>query len=88
MKVEFLKQFSRDLDSITSLLVKKRVKNLILRIEATDNLSGIPDTKKLKGHRNAFRIRLGDYRLGIFLIKDTIVFARILNRKDIYDSFP
>lgn len=88
MKVEFLKQFSRDLDKVASKALKAKVVDLILALESADNLQSIPNAKKLKGHRNAYRIRMGDYRLGLFVDNETIVLARILHRKDIYKIFP
>ena len=61
---------------------------LIEKIESVQNLSQIPNTKKLKGHKSAYRIRLGDYRVGLFLEGSKVIFARILHRKDIYKLFP
>jgi mRNA-degrading endonuclease RelE of RelBE toxin-antitoxin system len=48
----------------------------------------IGNLKKLKGDENAYRIRIGDYRLGIFFDGETVIFARVLHRKDIYRYFP
>jgi mRNA-degrading endonuclease RelE of RelBE toxin-antitoxin system len=42
----------------------------------------------LVGFTTAYRIRIGDYRIGIFFKEDTVIFARILHRKDIYKLFP
>ena len=47
-----------------------------------------PNLKKLKGAGGYFRLRLGDYRVGIALEQETVVFVRFLNRKDIYKYFP
>ena len=88
MKVEFLKRFSKDLDDIKSKSVKQSVIRLIELMESVDSLEKIPNTKKLKGHRSAFRARLGDYRLGFFFENSTILLARFLHRKDIYKMFP
>lgn len=88
MRVEFLKSFSKDLDSIKSKSVKQSLIRLITLLEETDDLNGISNIKKLKGHRNAYRIRLGDYRLGFFLENGTILLARFLHRKEIYNVFP
>ena len=88
MKVEFLKSFSKDLDSINSKSVKQSLIRVIAILEKADNLSNIPNLKKLKGHRNAYRIRIGDYRLGFFSENAAIQLARILHRKDIYKLFP
>lgn len=88
MKVEFLKRFSKDLDDIKSKSVKQSVVRLIVLMETIDALDKIPNTKKLKGHRSAYRIRVGDYRLGFFFENSTILLARFLHRKDIYKLFP
>jgi mRNA-degrading endonuclease RelE of RelBE toxin-antitoxin system len=88
MKVEFLKKFSKDLDEVKVKSVKRSLIHLIEFIESADSLDDIPNTKKLKGHKTAYRIRVGDYRLGFFFENATIIFARFLHRKDIYKIFP
>jgi mRNA interferase RelE/StbE len=50
--------------------------------------SEIKNYKKLKGSFNTFRIKLGQYRIGIFIDNDTVEFVIILHRKDIYKYFP
>ncbi len=88
MKVEFLKKFSKDLDDIKSKFVKQSVIRLIELMETADSLDKIPNTKKLKGHKSAYRTRIGDYRLGFFFENSIILLARFLHRKDIYKIFP
>lgn len=45
------------------------------------------DLKKLKGHKTLYRIRRGDYRIVIDVIKEdkTILVAAIAHRKHVYD---
>jgi mRNA-degrading endonuclease RelE of RelBE toxin-antitoxin system len=88
LKVEFLKRFSKDLDEIKTKSVKQSIIRLIGLMETIDALDKIPNTKKLKGHKNAYRTRIGDYRLGFFFENSTILIARFLHRKDIYKIFP
>jgi mRNA-degrading endonuclease RelE of RelBE toxin-antitoxin system len=88
MKVEFLKKFSKDLDNLNSKSVKESLIRIIETIESAKSLDELPNTKKLKGHRTAYRIRVGDYRLGFFFERSTIILARIVHRKDIYKIFP
>lgn len=88
MKVEFLKSFSKDTDKIPLKSVKSTLKRLIELMETTDAFSKIPNTKKLQGHKTAYRTRVGDYRLGFFYENETIILARFVNRKDIYKVFP
>ena len=44
--------------------------------------------KKLRGERNYFRIRIGDYRLGLKIEGQLVTLVRIINRKEIYRYFP
>ncbi len=42
----------------------------------------------MKTGKNYFRIRIGDYRVGIKITGNEILFVRILHRKEIYKFFP
>ena len=66
MKVEFLKKFSKDLDDLKSRPGKEALIRLIEVMESIDSPEKNPNTKKLKGHKNAYRAKVGDYRLGFF----------------------
>ena len=88
MDVKFLKAFAKDVDSLEVKHIRIALVRLIEAMEATDNLEKIPNTKKLKGHKTAYRTRIGDYRLGFFFIDSTISLARFVHRKDIYSAFP
>jgi len=88
MKVEFLRKFSKDLDVVKSKPVKQSVIRMIELMETINALDELPNTKKLKGHRSAYRTRIGDYRLGFFYENSTILLARFVHRKDIYKIFP
>ena len=87
MQVEFLSSFSKDLDKIKSKKLKKSIISVIEKIEEANSLKEVANIKKLAGHQSAYRIRIGDYRLGFFA-DETIQFARIKHRKDIYKLFP
>ncbi len=88
MKVEFRESFIKDLKALQDKNLLKRVKEVIEAIEKADSLLNIPSLKKLKGGGNYFRLRVGDYRLGVALTDDTVTFVRLLNRKDIHKYFP
>jgi mRNA interferase RelE/StbE len=65
-----------------------RVKEVIETAERVSSPSEIPNLKKLKGGGSYFRLRVGDYRMGLALVDDTLIFVRLLDRKDIYKYFP
>jgi len=88
MKTVFLRKFSKDLDKIDSRQVLNAIAEVIEQVEQSKTLSEIQQLKKLTGYKNAYRIRIGDYRIGVFVEGDTVEFARAVHRKDIYDVFP
>jgi len=88
MFTKFTGRFSKDLDKITQVSIKKNVAEIILEIEAANNFSEIKNLKKLKGHSNAYRVRSGNYRIGLFIENGIVEFVRIVDRKDIYKVFP
>lgn len=88
MKTEFRASFGKDLKAIKDKGLLERVKEAIEAIEHASSFAELPSLKKLKGSKNYFRQRVGDYRLGLVLEEDTVVLVRFLNRKDIYKYFP
>lgn len=88
MKVEFNESFLKDLKAVRDKAVLAKVKNAIDKIESAETLEQISNLKKMRGPRGYFRVRVGDFRIGLKLEKDTLVFIRFLNRKDIYRFFP
>ncbi|HWZ05177.1 MAG TPA: type II toxin-antitoxin system RelE/ParE family toxin [Mucilaginibacter sp.] len=88
MIIEFTSRFSKDLDKINQASVKKDISDIIYEVKIAANLSEIKNIKKLKGHSTAYRIRTGDYRIGLFVENGVVEFARAIHRKDIYKVFP
>jgi len=88
MKVIFLEKFSKDLDKLKDKKTRESIKNAILKIEKAPSLNKITGLKRLKGEKGAYRLRVGNYRIGIYIQGDTVEMARVAHRKDIYDLFP
>jgi mRNA interferase RelE/StbE len=88
VKVGFRDSFTKDLRGVKTKGLLGRVREVIEAAEKADSLAELSNLKKLKGGGNYFRVRVGDYRIGIALDGDTVIFVRFLNRKDIYKHFP
>ena len=88
MKTEFNRYFLKDLDKLPTRELKAEVAAIILAVEAAESLAEINNVKKLKGYKAAYRIRIGDFRVGLLLAQNTVEFVRVVNRKDIYKLFP
>ncbi|HIP73221.1 MAG TPA: type II toxin-antitoxin system RelE/ParE family toxin [Anaerolineae bacterium] len=88
MKIFFESSFGKDLKSIKNKELYRRVENLIAEVKTANELSEIRQLKKMRGYTTFYRIRLGNYRIGIEALGNEIVFVRILHRRDIYKYFP
>ncbi len=89
MNCEYMPTFIKDLKVLKSTPVYDSLKSLLFEeIPSYSSLEEIINLKKLKGADNAYRIRVGKYRVGFIFEGETITFIRVLHRKDIYRYFP
>ncbi|MBW4444590.1 MAG: type II toxin-antitoxin system RelE/ParE family toxin [Plectolyngbya sp. WJT66-NPBG17] len=88
MNVEFRKSFEKDLSKIRDEELLTRIKAVIEEVEGATDLSEINNVKKLKAEKDKYRIRIGDYRIGLVMNEHIITFVRVLHRKEMYRYFP
>ena len=88
MKLRYLKSFLRDIEKLKNPKTKQHIKTQIEQIKSAEKQSEIQQLKKIKGHPYTYRIRLGNYRMGLLIEKDTVTFVRFIKRNDIYKLFP
>jgi mRNA interferase RelE/StbE len=88
MKVEFKKSFLKDLKKLKNKSLQNSIYNCIIQIESAESLVEIKNLKKLTGFELHYRIRVGDYRIGLKLENDVVNFVVFEHRKDIYKIFP
>ncbi len=89
MDLKFENSFKRDLKKIKDKDVLEELKKVIKNLEKVKELKNLKgDLKKLRSGKNFWRIRIGDYRIGLEVGGNTLIFVRILHRKEIYKYFP
>ena len=88
MTSAFRRRFLRDLKKVRAESVRVRARSAIEAVEAADSLADVPGLRKLSGADRFYRIRIGDYRIGLFVDGDTVEFVRLLHRRDMYRYFP
>jgi mRNA interferase RelE/StbE len=88
MTVDYKASFHRDIKRLKDKEQAEKLKEIISEIKAAENLSEIKNIRKIEGFPNHYRIKAGEYRVGIVLSGNTIIFVRFLNRKEIYRYFP
>ena len=88
MKLVFNKRFLKDLAQIQ---VKERSSIETFVFETLLTYKALTDCKKIekmKGYKSFYKVRFGDYRIGLRYENDVIVLERVLHRKEIYRFFP
>jgi len=88
VKVESKGSFARDLKRIKEKSLLSQVKVAIEQVEQASSLREINNLKHLRGGGSYYRIRIGDYRIGLRIENDTVIFVRFLHRREIYRYFP
>jgi mRNA interferase RelE/StbE len=88
LKVRFRASFATDLRALKDKSLLERVKALIAKVESAEGLPGIPNLKRLRGGGAYYRVRLGDYRVGLAVEENAVVFVRVLHRREVYRYFP
>jgi mRNA interferase RelE/StbE len=88
MKVIYLRSFLKDVKAIKDRKLKDSIKKVILEVKSSNSLNEIQGLVKMKNYSNAYRLRIGNYRFGLFIEGDIIEIARFLKRNDIYKLFP
>lgn len=88
MDVAFEASFARDLRRIRDKQLRERVRNIIDEVKVTSDIGQVRSLRKMQGWEIYYRIRLGDYRIGIEIVNEKVIFVRVLHRRDIYRKFP
>lgn len=88
MKILISKRFIKDL-SVLPNSVKRKVEKIVFEdIAYIEHVYKIEHVSKLKGYKEFYKIRIGEYRVGLRYSKGTLYFERVLHRKEIYRFYP
>jgi mRNA interferase RelE/StbE len=88
MQIQYQKKFLKDLASITSKS-RETIENLVFKtFSEYENIEKSGKLEKLRGYNSYFKIRVGNYRIGLKIENDILSYERVLHRKEIYKFFP
>jgi len=90
METQYLPTFIKDLKSLKSSSYYPSIRKLVFEeIPSSQDIRDVKNVKKLRSEDTAYRIRVGDYRIGFFVEDgNKIIFTRILHRREFYRNFP
>lgn len=88
MRYSYTHLFTKQVSKIKDKKLLGALKASIEDIQKASDLSNLPKVTKLVGHKDYYRLRLQDYRVGIQAMEDHIILACIYHRREIYQRFP
>ncbi|MDJ0531094.1 MAG: type II toxin-antitoxin system RelE/ParE family toxin [Xenococcaceae cyanobacterium MO_207.B15] len=88
-KVEYTKRFLKELSSLPKD-IQSRIESIVFSELESGNPFDLGYLSKMKGYKDKYKIRVGDYRIGLTLDKknQTIICQRVAHRREIYQIFP
>ncbi len=88
-KVEYTKRFLKELVNLPKE-IQTKVEEMVFKELPSSNPFELGYVERMTGYPDKYKIRLGNYRIGITIDKDNqvIVCQRVSHRKDIYKIFP
>jgi len=85
MNVEYSKQFVKAAYKLTGKY-KNSLQRIVTEVKKANQVSTITNCIKMAGFQNAYRIKMGDYRLAFIVkvIDNVAVFELLLSRGEVY----
>ena len=80
-KVDYTKRFLKELASLPDS-VQSRVEAIVFQELSTENPFGLGYLEKMKGYTNKYKIRVGNYRVGITINPESqqLICQRVAHR--------
>ena len=89
MEVKYRKLFLKDFKKLKHVEVYDRIYKIVFEVlPQIRQIREVPNIKAMRGYPNRYRIRLGDYRVGIDVQDEKVEVMRALHRKEFYRYFP
>lgn len=82
------KLFEKQLLKCNDAKLIQQILSVLQNIDEIKTISELRNCKKMKGSPNAYRIKIGSYRIGFYFDNDKIEIETFEHRKDIYKNFP
>jgi mRNA interferase RelE/StbE len=87
MKVEIRSSFEKAVKKLPPRL-QLEMAEIITKIENAETIREINNCKKMTGFKTAYRIKLENYRIGLFYERGNVELTTVMHRKEVYRYFP
>ena len=88
---DVIKLVKKEKNSRTVKQIEQTIDELKAHIESTSadqTVFPLSNVKKLRKGVGCYRVRVGDYRIGLKVVEGAVEFVRLLHRSDFYRHFP
>jgi mRNA interferase RelE/StbE len=88
-KIEYAKRFLKELSELPEE-IRTQAESIVFEELLTNNPFGLGYVERMRGYPDKYKIRIGDYRIGITIDKknNLVICQRIAHRREIYRIFP
>jgi len=89
MKIEYEKRFLKELFKLQDKQIKEMVEKFVFNeLPLFNSLRDAQKIEKMSGYKEYYKVRFGNYRIGIKKENETIIIKTIKHRREIYKFFP
>ena len=88
MIIEYRKKFLKELSKIHTG-ERLRIESFVFKeLPKANTIFELGNVEQMKGYPTYYKIRFGQYRIGLKMNDNKVILERALHRKDIYRYFP
>jgi mRNA interferase RelE/StbE len=88
MKAEYSKKFLKQLAAVPSDIRSKIESFVFEELITASSIYEMGKIEKMKGYDGFYKVRFGNYRLGLVFENEMITVKTVMHRKEIYKFFP
>ena len=89
MQILYTKTFLKDLAKVVPVKRRTQIEKFVFEdLPNFPSIESVGNIEKMKGYKNYYKIRFGEFRIGILIVDSVVELKRVLNRKEIYKFFP
>ena len=89
MQITYSKTFLKDLVKVFPSKTREKIEKFVFEdLPSYNSIEAAGNIEQLTGYKDYYKVRFGDFRIGLHKKGDGIEALRVLNRKEIYKYFP
>jgi mRNA interferase RelE/StbE len=88
MDVGYSKKFLKQLASIPNETRVKIEHFVFAELISASSMSSLGKVEKMQGYEGFYKVRFGNYRLGLVIDNNLVTIKTVMHRREIYKFFP